>query len=442
MPEILFEYRMNATTWVYVSSLLIIGIYFKFHRFWSVRNLDLIALMAFAPGFLLIAHHGHEPAGYLWLFVLGGFFLVRLLLDPVMVRRPLLEPNLSAGGLTFTCFALVLFLLANVITKPAVEGGHRTVERWEDAVYGPPSDNPDHVVQHGPGYPPFFALADLSNRPSTSPVAAAAEPSRQRLLGNVAARATAILGHLAILAGLVLIGYRHFGSARTGVAAASLYLLLPYTAEFTGRIDHVIPGALLVWAVVAYRRPLAAGMLVGLAAGAIYYPLFLLPLWCGFYWRRGLFRFLIGVAGVLAILTASLLWTSGDLHAFAGQVQKMYGVTTLALTHAEGFWRLHEPAYRLPVMAVFLVLSMSLALWPAQKNLGTLLSCSAAVLLGTQFWQAYYAGIYLDWYLPLLILTIFRPNIEDRMASTAVREVRLFRNRGRWPALWHRVKTS
>ena len=254
MPEILFEYRMNATTWVYVSSLLIIGIYFKFHRFWSVRNLDLIALMAFAPGFLLIAHHGHEPAGYLWLFVLGGFFLVRLLLDPVMVRRPLLEPNLSAGGLTFTCFALVLFLLANVITKPAVEGGHRTVERWEDAVYGPPSDNPNRAVQHGPGYPPFFALADLSNRPSTSPVAAAAEPSRQRLLGNVAARATAILGHLAILVGLVLIGYRHFGSARTGVAAASLYLLLPYTAEFTGRIDHVIPGALVHHPVCDRRR--------------------------------------------------------------------------------------------------------------------------------------------------------------------------------------------
>jgi hypothetical protein len=97
MPEILFEYRMNATTWVYVSSLLIIGIYFKFHRFWSVRNLDLIGLMSFAPGFLLITH-GQQPAGYLWLFSLSGFFLVRLLLDPVMVRRPLLEPNLSAAA--------------------------------------------------------------------------------------------------------------------------------------------------------------------------------------------------------------------------------------------------------------------------------------------------------------------------------------------------------
>ncbi len=440
MPEILFEYRMNATTWVYVSSLLIIGIYFKFHRFWSVRNLDLIALMSFAPGFLLITH-GQQPAGYLWLFSLSGFFLVRLLLDPVMVRRPLLEPNLSASGLTFTCFALVLFLLANVITKPAVEGGRRSVERWEDAFYGPTAGNPNRLVQPGPGYPPFWALADLSSQTPASAAAGPTDLSRQRLLRNVVTRTTAILGHLAILIGLILIGHRHFGSARTGVAAASLYLLLPYTAEFTGRIDHVIPGALLVWAVVAYRRPLAAGMLAGLAAGAIYYPLFLLPLWCGFYWRRGLVRFLAGAAGALALLAASLALGTSNLHAFSDQVQTMFGFTSLSLANAEGFWALHDPAYRMPIMAAFFALAVSLALWPAQKNLGTLLSCSAAVLLGTQFWHAHYAGIYMDWYLPLLILTIFRPNLEDRMALTAVREVRLFRN-WRWPALGRRVRTS
>ncbi|MCE7929643.1 MAG: hypothetical protein DYG91_14285 [Chloroflexi bacterium CFX7] len=28
-------------------------------------------------------------------------------------------------------------------------------------------------------------------------------------------------------------------------------------------------------------------VLLGLAIGAVYYPLFLLPLWLGFYWQRG-----------------------------------------------------------------------------------------------------------------------------------------------------------
>jgi hypothetical protein len=348
----------------------------------------------------------------------------------------------------------VLFLLANVITKPAVEGGRRSMEsvegdprrmeRWEDAFYVPPAGHPNQHVQYGPGYPPFFALADLSSRPSASPAAGPTGQSRQRLLRNVVTRTTAILGHLAVLIGLILIGYRHFGSARTGVAAASLYLLLPYTAQFTGRIDHVIPGALLVWAVVAYRRPLVAGILLGLAAGAIYYPLFLLPLWCSFYWRRGLVRFLVGAVLVLTLLTASLAWTSSHLHPFSDQVQKMFGGTNPWLANGEGFWTFHDQAqaYRTPIMAAFFVLSVSLAIWPAQKNLGTLLSCSAAVLLGTQFWHAHYTGIYMDWYLPLLILTIFRPNLEDRRALTAVREVHLFRNGWGWPALRRRVEIS
>ena len=56
MREFLFRYEMTPTTWVYLSSLMIIGIYFKFRRFWSVRNLDLMALIAFSPGLLLIAY--------------------------------------------------------------------------------------------------------------------------------------------------------------------------------------------------------------------------------------------------------------------------------------------------------------------------------------------------------------------------------------------------
>ena len=43
----------------------------------------------------------------------------------------------------------------------------------------------------------------------------------------------AILAHLAVVLGMVLIGYRHFDNVHTGVAAACLYLMLPYTAEAT-----------------------------------------------------------------------------------------------------------------------------------------------------------------------------------------------------------------
>ena len=75
-----------------------------------------------------------------------------------------------------------------------------------------------------------------------------------------------------------------------------------------------------------------------------------------------------------------------------------------------------------------MVLSASLGLWPAHKNLGTLLSCTTAVMLAAQFVKVYEGGLYMAWYLPLLVLTIFRPNLEDRIASSAVIE-----GRNTWP---------
>ncbi len=88
---------------------------------------------------------------------------------------------------------------------------------------------------------------------------------------------------------------------------------------------------------------------------------------------------------------------------------------------SSGFWKYYDPSYRIPVLALFVAICGSLAIWPPQKNLGTLLSCSAAVMLATQFWHAHQGGLCMAWYLPLLILTIFRPNLEDRVALSAVR---------------------
>src|SRR5688572_449105 len=134
MSEILLHYnKVDPATWVYLSSFLMIGLFFKFNRFWSVRNLDLVLLILLAPGLLMVneslqarseapataasadaaAEIGSTPTarafrmspqslartGYLWLFAVSGVWLVRLLLDPTMVRRPLLEPNLTNGGL-------------------------------------------------------------------------------------------------------------------------------------------------------------------------------------------------------------------------------------------------------------------------------------------------------------------------------------------------------
>ena len=50
-----FDYvPIPPTTWAYLSSFLMLALFFKFNRFWSFRNLDLVLIMLLAPGLLMI----------------------------------------------------------------------------------------------------------------------------------------------------------------------------------------------------------------------------------------------------------------------------------------------------------------------------------------------------------------------------------------------------
>ncbi|HJT31000.1 MAG TPA: hypothetical protein VJ783_02955 [Pirellulales bacterium] len=427
MEQFLWKYKpVELTTWVYLSSLLTVAIYFKFSRLWSMRNLDLLALIALAPGLLLI-DYGTDVRyyGYIWLFVVGGWFLIRLIIDLFMVRRPLLEPNLTSGGLTFIAVSLFIFLMVNVLNKQPTENDLEGPRMLESILHReqPPDDR--SLARHGPGFPWLFLIPSITTKTLSSKTDLAAVPERGRYMVQAAtARTMAILSHLAVVLGMVVIGVWHFDNIRTGVAAATLYLLLPYTAQMTGRVEHVVPAALLVWAIATYRRPLVSGVLLGLATGAIYYPLFLLPLWIGFYWHRGLLRFSAGFVAMLIVLAAALASTSTDFDHFLAQAKMMFGWANVAAPGVDGFWvfYLSSEPYRIPLFALYAVMCVWFAFWPAPKNLGTLLSCSAAVMLGTQFWQVNAGGTYLAWYLPLLLLTIFRPNLEDRVAVATLGE--------------------
>jgi hypothetical protein len=464
MSDILLYYeRVNPTTWVYLSSLLMIALFFKFNRLWSVRNLDLIGLILLAPGLLFVIYgqeKGTEAAqqtGYIWLFAIGGFFLIRMLIDPMMVRRPLLEPNLSVGGLTFLGISLLIFLMANVVTDnpstkrlPPGDEGPVTVSEVSAASgdqdnqdgKSPETASEEPLALYGPGFPWVFQVFQLPTRllftrdhNTQQPPSVNRELESQQFLRLATARTVAILSTLAIVIGLVTIGYKHFDNIKTGIAASVLYLLLPYTAILTGRymdvtsihigqVYHVLLAALLVWALAMYRRPLVAGILLGLAIGMFYYPIFLLPLWCSFYWQRGVLRFAGGALAMLLVLVV-ILYFHPYGPSFGADLRQMFGWIRPRTEHLQGFWNLKEfndPIYRIPVLVTFIAMCITFAIWPAQKNLGTLMSCSTAVMLGTQFWHALGGGQLMGWYLPLLLLTIFRPNLEDRVALSVLGE--------------------
>ncbi len=563
MSEILLYYRRpDPTTWVYLSSFLTIGLYFVFHRLWSVRNLDIVLLILLAPG-LLMVHEGRrrqllereseavaarnseatglpdetpdqeidsesekipapgptgkgtlgtestinavtallgshsvvslvqtggdnggvanqagrdqvnddsttgatdsgivdsieagplatgetaeensadveldgerqpsgatrpngkpKPSGYtpgdiqrlgfISLFVIQAFILIRLLCDPLMVRRPLLDPNLTTGGLNFIGISLFIFMMANIVaSNPRIQ-----------VTQGP---------ELGPGYAMMNMLPHIPTRPVSDALGGSAPSSNIEMNSSQAklawiAKVLAILAHMAIVTGIVLIGSRHFGNVRAGVGCAMLYLLLPYTAQMTGRVDHAVPAALLLWALLTYRKPMVAGIFLGLAGGLVYYPLFLLPLWFSFYWQRGARRFAIGVVAMLAMLM--LLLSLHGVDSLVEHLRQMFGLFSPNKESHElsGMWGLGwNPIWRLPVIVGFVILSVFFAIWPAQKNLGTLISGSAAVMVAAQFWHGYGGGLYIAWFLPLLLLTIFRPNLQDRVATKVVNVAR------------------
>jgi hypothetical protein len=438
LASIFYDFNLpNATTWFYFSLLLAIALFFRFTRLLSMRNWDVVTLFLLVPGLLLIqeAHAlqalqatralavglpgasalGSAGAlvggsalasaspqsllwfGFLWLLCGSAYLLIRCLIDLALVRRPALTPNLNLPGLLWLGAALFICLTAVALRKPFAPQG--AVGKRSAAV---------KEIQRLP--------EDLLNQEM-------AAGDNNGVTEFWVERTSAILCHLAIVMALAYIGWRHYQDAHAGMAAATFYLLLPYTAYHVEQVHHVLPTALLLWAVAAYRRPFAAGLLLGLAAGTGYFPAFLFPVWLGFYWRRGAGRFAGGftLAGGLCLAAIGwILWAEGDL---AVRIQ-----STLSLSdwqpwiqpssETTGFWTgiRWAWAYRMPVFVAYVAFVATTLVWPWPKNLAHLLALSAAILIGIQFWFADQGGVYLLWYLPLILLLVFRPNLTDREA--------------------------
>lgn len=415
MEEILRGYHVNEPTWFYLSLLLILAVFFKFGRMWSVRNLDLTLLLSLAPGLLLVksTHTALNPItqtqdsigtlGYCWLFAVSGLLLFRLLFDWALTRRPRMEQNLNPAGMAFLCAAAMLFQTTKIVTEVPDAGTMDLVSKADDLLKRQDATANETVVDPG-------KVTGPAGRLLVTPVLP--------LMGGpeiAAARAIAFLSHLAVLFGLIAVGRWHFSDTNLGLAMGTLYLLLPVTAYDVTKVNHLLPAALIVWAVAAHRRPTIAGGLLGLACGTLFFPVFLLPIWMAFYWKRGALKFSLALVLTGAVLLGSLVLTSADSLSFKRQTLGSidWSVLKFQAEGGIGFWSLYNPAYRIPVFATFIVLLVALSVWPLKKNIETLLANSAAIIVATQFWYPDQGGIYVLWYLPLMLVVTFRPRLAN-----------------------------
>jgi hypothetical protein len=393
--------------WLFLTLLACVTVFFKFGRIWSVRNLDLLLLFALAPGLMALVGGGTSKpwVPFLWLLLGSALWLGRCLIDLGLTRRPLLEPNLNAAGLTCVMTGMLGLLVAETVSLPLREGAARN-----------PAD---------PG--PTAGVTADSGSSAITPAQAPAEPLptaptpgvvQWRSIQIIVSLVLAGLSHLVLVALLIVIGWRHFDRPIAGLSVATCYLLCPYTRIEVVDSGQLVPAALIVSALSVYHRPATAGALIGLASGWMPACLGLIPLWAGFYRGRGAWRFM-AIAVAVVVSCGLIAWLLPPLSAWA----RALGARTLAeaglLPHHEihlsgSFWKEIDPSYRLPVLIAYLALALTTAFWPAEKDLGTLIALSAALLVASQFWYLDRGGTLILLYLPLLLLMMFRPNLSTK----------------------------
>jgi len=431
MDAILTGYQVSQPAWLYLSSLLIIAVFYRFRRLWSLRNFDLYLLLSLSPGVLLVRHQSGYAIGYAWLFVVTGLCLVRLLFDGLFSKRSRIDPNLNSPAMLFLGICALAFLMTEAVTRPTPTSSVSSViegKRILDAATTPGQSVPavpTSLASEGEASgstnsagPTASILAmpvmSTSRQLFTEQQSATIDDRPFGIVEETAARILAISAHLAILAGLYWIGRRLFNDRVQGIAMATLYLLMPCTSYVVGEVNQVLPCAFILWALVCYRHPLWSGILMGFACGSMFFPVFLLPVWASFFgWKRSL-RFFAGVTLVALVLFGSVALISADAYAFTQQTINRIDFRILSFDggpNETGFWTAIHPAYRIPVMVAFLLLVVSLTIWPWKKNLEVLIAYNTAIIAATQFWYPQLGGVYVLWYLPLLIVVIFRPRL-------------------------------
>jgi hypothetical protein len=156
-----------------------------------------------------------------------------------------------------------------------------------------------------------------------------------------------------------------------------------------------------------------------MATAATYFPVAVLPLWLSFYRERGAGRFLVAFLLGLAVglgIIGMTLWLNDELENSLHLMRNSPAWQPWKVPDTEGFWTGVHGAYRIPVFLLFCSFVVATMFWPTPKNLAHVIALSTAIFIGLQFWGGDQGGIYVLWYLPLMLLMIFRPNLQDRVA--------------------------
>ncbi len=397
-------YGKQANNW-YVWGPLAIAFALAFmrtDRFFSVRNLDVVALLGFLVSHAFFREGVVYEAVLLWYPPLIYLFLRTLLMGFGVGERVEKTSNLPTWlllGLAGLAGGLVLGL--NLDSR-VIDVGYAGVVGADLILHGtiPYGNMPADVGTgdtYGPLnyllYAPFVLLFGFSGQWDFLP----------------AAHALTAFVFVAGAVALFITGWRLSGPK--GAAALTFaWAVFPYTLYSTNNnTNDIVVAAVSAVGLAAAASPVGRG--AGVAAGFAVklYPLILGPLWLMHDGarRRPMVDFVLGGLGV-ALLTFWVVLLDGR----PVEAARLFFEKTVAFQGGrETPWTIFSQVPALgflqqPILAAVILLAFIVAVWPRRRTMRRLAAFSAALVIGFQLTTNYWFYPYVTWFEPFVFLAL------------------------------------
>jgi hypothetical protein len=355
------------------------------------------------------------------------------------------QPNLPTRTLVLlTLVLLTLNALVVVVRDPDDAGfytnlgGQRLRERGMFP-YGDPLLSGSPGAAYGPvlflSHLPFQWALDPQPVNPQSPDRPLQPDDVYRLPPTQATQLATLAYHLIGVAALLLVA-RRLANEQVAWALAAVYCGSAYVMGVGGPremiggltfISHTAAPALALVAFACLPRPLLAGVFLALSVATVFYPLFLIPAWIGYYWRqpRAVLKFAGGIALAAIIVGGPVLAFSRPIegHSLIGTIVRetighhqsgAYGVTPFGFWGGRGGVRAWLQQELVPGQAtttpMFLVAAVvaAIAFVPARRATPQQLALlSGASIILVDIWKILGTGVYVTWYYAFLLIGFF-----------------------------------
>ena len=444
----------NQSGVLWLSLVITLVVAFDFANLWSPRNLDLLLMQAVGWCFfdiLIFLERLNDPTSYNlmdWVFgVIVGLTVTLLVRALRRVSRPApipWQPGLARRALAAVAITLVALDVGMALYAPPDDAGYfinigaqrlRERGRWP---YGDPLLTGTPAAAYGPvlyaAHVPFQLLLAPEPINATSPARPGSETGTAYYLPPLlATKLCTIAFHLVGVAALYVAARRLAGVsaawALVALYSGSAFVLGAGGADYSiGGItfaSHIGPAAVTLLAFALLPSPAWSGAALATSVGVLFYPVFFVPAWLGFYSRsrRQLGRFVVGFAVAAMVIGGSVL-----LRSEAAGGRSLIGTIVFdTIGHQEspaaygsspfGFWGqrggvrgwLMAPlvggqSLTRPAVLGFLAFAATTFFLSRGRSTAQLALVIAAVAMGAQLWKIHATATYVTWYYPFLLI--------------------------------------